>query len=84
MPQHPNNPARRSFLQQTTLLAAATSLATLSNSSWANTLASPIARTRSGRLAGQTENGTHVFRGIPYGADTAPRRFALECPHRLS
>ena len=75
MPQTPNNPARRSFLQQTTLLAAATGLSTLSNPSWASTSTSPIARVRSGRIAGQTEAGTHVFRGIPYGADTAPRRF---------
>ncbi|MEN5265393.1 carboxylesterase/lipase family protein [Stenotrophomonas sp. TWI587] len=37
--------------------------------------AAPLARVRSGRVRGQLEQGIHVFRGIPYGADTAPRRF---------
>jgi len=37
--------------------------------------AAPLARVRSGRVRGQLEHGIHVFRGIPYGADTAPRRF---------
>ena len=37
--------------------------------------AAPLARVRSGRLRGQLEQGVNVFRGIPYGADTAPRRF---------
>ncbi|HSD17570.1 MAG TPA: carboxylesterase/lipase family protein [Thermomonas sp.] len=33
------------------------------------------ARTRSGRILGLRDNGVHVFRGIPYGADTASTRF---------
>jgi para-nitrobenzyl esterase len=33
------------------------------------------ARVRSGRIAGQMEQGIHVFRGIPYGANTGQRRF---------
>ena len=33
------------------------------------------ARTRSGRILGSRNGELHVFRGIPYGADTAPRRF---------
>ncbi|MEK0267414.1 carboxylesterase/lipase family protein [Stenotrophomonas rhizophila] len=37
--------------------------------------AAPLARVRSGRVRGQLEQGIHVFRGLPYGADTAPRRF---------
>ena len=33
------------------------------------------ARTRSGRILGSRNGELLVFRGIPYGADTAPRRF---------
>src|SRR5437763_11123892 len=32
---------------------------------------SPIVETASGRIAGQTTDGVHVFKGIPYGASTA-------------
>ena len=34
-----------------------------------------LALTRSGPIRGDIEDGIRVFRGIPYGADTAPRRF---------
>jgi para-nitrobenzyl esterase len=37
--------------------------------------AATLARTRSGRIAGYRDHGVHVFKGVPYGADTAPRRF---------
>ncbi len=37
--------------------------------------AATLARTRSGRVAGYRDHGMHVFKGIRYGADTAPRRF---------
>ncbi|WP_411852734.1 carboxylesterase/lipase family protein [Stenotrophomonas sp. LGBM10] len=37
--------------------------------------AAPLVRVRGGRLRGQLEQGVNVFRGIAYGADTAPRRF---------
>lgn len=36
---------------------------------------STIANTRAGRLAGVLEGGVHVFKGVPYGADTRPHRF---------
>ncbi|MGP7794707.1 carboxylesterase/lipase family protein [Sphingomonas sp. CLY1604] len=35
----------------------------------------PVATTRHGRVRGLREDGVLVFRGIRYGADTAPRRF---------
>ncbi len=37
--------------------------------------ASPVATTRSGRVRGFSRDGVQVFLGVPYGADTAPRRF---------
>lgn len=41
-----------------------------------------LATTRSGKLRGYLDDGIHVFKGIPYGADTAARRFmpALQEP----
>jgi len=35
----------------------------------------PVVRTTSGRVRGFTDGDLQVFRGIRYGADTAPRRF---------
>ncbi len=80
----PPAPARRDFLRRSALLGIA---AGLGSPTLAGTPASPspIARLRSGRVAGQTEQGIQVFRGMPYGGDTAPRRFQpalLESPWR--
>jgi para-nitrobenzyl esterase len=67
---------RRTFLKQNSLLAAG-AWATLSGSfaikpALAATAAtSPIADTTCGKLRGRTEDGIHVFRGVPYGADTS-------------
>lgn len=65
---------RRDFLRGIALLGAGMALAG-SPLAHAAPPASSLARTRSGHIAGQREGGIHVFRGIPYGADTAPRRF---------
>ena len=40
----------------------------------------PVATTRYGRVRGLREDGVLVFRGIRYGADTAPRRFRRAAP----
>lgn len=37
--------------------------------------AGPLAMTTAGRIRGVTDHGIHVFKGVPYGGDTAPRRF---------
>lgn len=40
----------------------------------------PLATTAGGRVRGRIEDGVRVFRGILYGADTAPRRFLPPLP----
>lgn len=40
----------------------------------------PVATIRAGRVRGLREGGVLVFRGIRYGADTAPRRFQRALP----
>ncbi len=40
----------------------------------------PIATTRYGRVSGFTDKGVSVFKGIPYGGDTALRRFRPPAP----
>lgn len=37
--------------------------------------AEPITKTTAGQVRGQIVDGTYVFKGIPYGADTATTRF---------
>ncbi|MDC7685135.1 carboxylesterase/lipase family protein [Asticcacaulis sp. BYS171W] len=39
------------------------------------TRTSPVAVTAYGKVRGRTERGVHVFKGVRYGADTAPNRF---------
>jgi len=40
----------------------------------------PVAKTRYGSIRGTLEDGIRVFRGVPYGADTAPVRFQAPLP----
>ncbi len=40
----------------------------------------PVAQTRYGRISGTLEDGVNVFRGVPYGADTASVRFQAPLP----
>ena len=80
----PQAPARRDFLRHSALLGLAAGIAGTAAAT-PRAGSRPIARTRSGKIAGQTVQGVHVFRGIPYGGDTAPRRFQpalLEAPWR--
>lgn len=76
MPLLPLSPCpRRDFLRQ---LAGTVTMAGLLGPGLSAARAVPgpsLATTRSGRIAGLLERGIHVFRGVPYGGDTARRRF---------
>jgi para-nitrobenzyl esterase len=58
---------RREFLSQTVAIAALSG-----GRAWG---ASPVASTRHGPVRGFMNGHIHVFKGIRYGADTAPTRF---------
>jgi para-nitrobenzyl esterase len=34
-----------------------------------------VAQSKAGKIGGVREHGVYVFRGVPYGMDTAARRF---------
>ena len=40
----------------------------------------PVAVTKTGKIKGYVDGGIHVFKGIPYGDDTAKRRFMAALP----
>ena len=65
---------RRAFLKQNSMVAAGAWIAGaapfVSTPARAQAQA-PIADTHCGKLRGRTERGIHVFRGIPYAADTS-------------
>ncbi len=63
---------RRDLLQTSALIAANTLLPFRLR---AQTSAAPIADTTSGKVRGFTDEGILVFKSIPYGEDTATRRF---------
>jgi para-nitrobenzyl esterase len=66
---------RRRFLQQASLALAGGALADGAAGMHVAGAPASFARVRGGRIAGARADGIHAFRGIPYGADTAPRRF---------
>jgi para-nitrobenzyl esterase len=61
--------------------AAAASLAGLASTAKA-AAKGPIAVTRYGKVRGAEVDGIKVFKGVRYGADTAPRRFMPALPPR--
>ncbi len=58
--------------------AAAASLAAIAPAGAA--AKGPIATTRHGKVRGAEVEGIKVFKGVRYGADTAPRRFMPALP----
>jgi para-nitrobenzyl esterase len=80
------DPRRRALLQAAgvaTLAALAPSLRAAASAE--ASVRGPVVEIRSGRVRGVVDGGIHVFRGLPFGADTGPRRFlppAREPPWR--
>lgn len=68
-------PQRRHLLQGALATAAALTVGTLHIGAYAASSSHSIAKTRSGKIAGVRANDVHMFKGIPYGADTRTFRF---------
>lgn len=66
---------RRTLIQG----AAAVSIAFRARA-WAWADASPIALITAGKISGYTQDGIHIFKSVPYGADTAKTRFQPPLP----
>lgn len=62
------------------LMVGAGAAMLLPSAGWAKGGGDPVAATRYGRVRGLREQGVLVFRGVRYGADTAPRRFQSALP----
>ena len=63
---------RRSLLRVSGLGAVALTLRA-GKLAWAE--GAPLATTTAGKISGVIEDGINVFKGVPYGGDTAKRRF---------
>jgi len=64
---------RRRFLGCTGVAAALLALRTSKGVAWAE--GAPLATTTAGKISGLLDEGVNVFKGIPYGEDTAKTRF---------
>ena len=65
---------RRTFLKESSLLMAGARAALtvpFALTAARSAPADPVADTTYGKLRGRTQDGIHVFRGVPYGADTS-------------
>lgn len=69
---------RRSFLKSSALFGAGALLPSPVLRASANR--ESLATTRSGQVRGVLDDNVHVFKGIPYGTDTAARRFMPALP----
>jgi para-nitrobenzyl esterase len=73
---------RRTLLRNSGMAAAALALRTKAFA-WAD--GAPLAATTAGKISGVVEDGINVFKGVPYGGDTAKTRFqAPVAPERWS
>ena len=73
---------RRTLLRNSGMAAAALALRTRAFA-WAD--GAPLAATTAGKISGVVEDGINVFKGVPYGGDTAKTRFqAPVAPERWS
>jgi para-nitrobenzyl esterase len=63
---------RRTLLQVSGMAAASLALRAKAFA-WAD--AAPVATTKAGKISGVVEDGVNVFKGVPYGGDTAKTRF---------
>src|ERR1017187_3999057 len=63
---------RRTLLRNSGMAAAALALRTKAFA-WAD--GAPLAATTAGKISGVVEDGINVFKGVPYGGDTAKTRF---------
>jgi para-nitrobenzyl esterase len=70
---------RRSLLRYSGVAAASLALRTKALA-WADS--APLATTTAGKISGVVEDGVNVFKGIPYGGDTAKTRFKAPVPPR--
>jgi para-nitrobenzyl esterase len=67
-----NHLNRRTLLQVSGMAAASLALRTRAYA-WAD--GAPVAKTAAGKISGTVEDGINVFKGVPYGGDTARTRF---------